>query len=63
MYGSQKDVKGECNAHLYLGADNGEDSCTIRCNLKEGHDGPHQETFMRDRKPVVILWHKDEKEL
>jgi len=61
MWGPPKDVEGECNAHMYLGDDYGDNRCTMRCNLPEGHDGPHQETFMRYEQPVVILWHVDEK--
>ena len=60
MFEKPKDIPGECNARLYLGDDYGDNSTTMRCQLPEGHDGVHQETFSRDDTPVVITWHIDE---
>lgn len=54
MYGKSEDVPGECNAHLYIADDYGDNSGTMRCQLPEGHELPHREEFARDDKPVVI---------
>lgn len=56
MFGPPEDVESECNAHLYLGDDWGDNSCTIRCELPAGHEGLHQEIFERDNSPVTITW-------
>ncbi len=64
MFGPPKDVPDQCNAHLYMGDDYGDNKTTMRCSLPEGHDGLHQEKFMRgpdDDKPVTITWEYDEK--
>jgi len=60
--GPPEDVKGECNAHLYISDDYGDNNATIRCQLPEGHDGPHKEEFERGGKPVTIQWEVDERE-
>lgn len=54
-------VEGECNAHLYLADDLGDNVCTIRCNLPKDHMGKHHERFMRDGDAVIIQWVKDER--
>ena len=61
MYGTPEDVPGECNAHLYLADDYADNHATLRCQFSKGHDGPHQETFERQDKPVTITWHIDER--
>lgn len=61
MYGTPEDAPGECNAHLYIGDDYGDNHATIRCSLEPGHEGPHKEEFERGEKPVVITWHVDER--
>lgn len=61
MYGKPSDVSGECNAHLYIADDYGDNSGTMRCQLSEGHELPHREEFERDEKPVVITWFVDER--
>lgn len=61
MYGKSEDVPGECNAHLYIADDYGDNSGTMRCQLPEGHELPHREEFARDDKPVVITWYPDER--
>jgi hypothetical protein len=62
MFGPPEDVKGECNARLYLGDDYGDNVCTVRCPLPENHKLPHQEEFKRGGMPVLITWHVDEEE-
>ena len=65
MLGPPKDVKGECNARLFLGDDYGDNECTCRCMLKPGHTGPHEERFERGpsekKNEVKIIWTVDEK--
>ncbi|ODS31528.1 MAG: hypothetical protein SCARUB_03341 [Candidatus Scalindua rubra] len=39
MFGSPKDLEGQCNAHCYI-ADN---HATIRCQLAPNHKGRHRE--------------------
>lgn len=62
MFGPPKDVDGECNSHLYIGDDYGDNHSTMRCRLLKGHDGPHREEFRRDGGQVVVTWEKDERE-
>jgi len=62
MFGPPDDVAGECNAHLYISDDYGDNHATMRCQLPEGHDGKHQEKFERDGSEVVVTWEKDEKD-
>lgn len=52
-----KDVEGECNARLYIGDDNGDGTATMRCQLAPEHEPPHQETFERRGKPVIVTWY------
>jgi len=61
MFGKPEDVEGECNAHLYLGDDYGDNQTTIRCQLPKGHEGPHTEWFYRGEGKVTIAWEKDER--
>ena len=67
MNGPPKDVEGECNARLSIGDDYGDNHATIRCQLKPGHDGPHQEHYNAgygsDVNNVTITWDKDTREL
>ena len=61
--GTPDDVSGECNAHLYIADDYGDNHATMRCSLEEGHDGPHREEFSRGGdEPVTVEWHVDERE-
>lgn len=60
-YGEPEDVSGECNAHLYIGDNFGDNHATIRCQLKPGHDGEHVERFKRDEGNVEIRWELDER--
>lgn len=61
MWGTPEDIVGECNAHLYLGDDYGDNHCTIRCSLPEGHGEEHKEEFSRGGRPVVVTWFVDER--
>lgn len=62
MFGKPEDVEGECNSHLYIGDDYGDNHSTMRCRLPKGHEGPHREEFRRDGGQVVVTWEKDERE-
>ena len=62
MSGKPQDVQGECNAHLYLGDDYGDNVCTMRCQREPGHQERHREQFDRDGQTVVIEWGKDERD-
>ena len=61
MFGRPKDIEGECNAHLYLGDDWGDNVCTIRCQLPKGHRGLHKERGRLLENPFTITWYKDER--
>lgn len=61
MFGEPDDVEGECNAHLYIGDNFGDNHATMRCQLTPGHKGPHREEFEREEGPVVVTWHGDQK--
>ena len=62
MFGPPKDVEGECNAHLYLADDFGDNMCTIKCQKPPGHEGEHREEFERHGTPVIITWWVDERD-
>jgi hypothetical protein len=62
MFGEPQDTEGECNSHLYIGDNFGDNHATIRCQLPSGHEGPHTEWFYRGDGKVVITWEKDERE-
>lgn len=34
-----------CQAELHIGDDYGDNHATMRCQLDEGHEGPHVERF------------------
>ena len=63
MQGKPRDVPGQCNAHLYIADDYGDNTSTMRCQLPDGHDGRHHEMFVRQGEPVDVYWAVDEKEL
>jgi len=63
MFGKPKDVIGQCNAHLYIGDDYGDNTATMRCQLPEGHEGRHHEQFNRGNTPIDVFWHIDERKL
>ncbi len=59
-FGEPEDIDGECNAHLYIADNFGDNHATMRCQLETGHEGPHEEVFGRNGSPVLIRWHVDE---
>ena len=63
MFGKPRNVPGECNAHLYIGDDYGDNTATMRCQLPEGHEGRHHERFERQGEPVDVYWGVDESKL
>jgi len=68
MWGPQKDVPGECNAHLHIADDHGDNHATMRCQLEPGHDGPHREAYRayvgegNAGGEVVVTWEKSEED-
>lgn len=54
-----RDVEGECNAHLYIGDDYGDNSATMRCCLPSGHRGSHTEVFRGGG--ATVTWILDER--
>lgn len=60
-YGEPVDRHGECNAHLYIADNFGDNHTTIRCQLQKGHPGQHQESFDRQGKRVLVQWELDER--
>ena len=61
MYGPPDDVEGECNAHLYIGDDYGDNHATMRCQLPKGHKGRHQEKYDHNDGEVIVKWSGDDK--
>ncbi len=60
--GEPKDVEGQCNAHLHIGDDYGDNHGTMRCHLAPNHqDAYHEETYMSDEQEVTIRWKLDER--
>lgn len=51
-----EDVAGECNAHLYIGDDFGDNYATMRCQLPLGHSGPHREEFREGKAKAQVEW-------
>lgn len=58
--GEPNDVPGECNAHLYIGDNFGDNHATMRCQLPHGHEGRHQEVFRYGT--VEVTWENDERD-
>jgi hypothetical protein len=56
MFGPPEDVAGECNRRLEIGDDYGDNSCTFRCKLPQGHEGPHREEFRTGGDTVTMTW-------
>ena len=59
MYGEPEDVEGQCNAHLYIGDNAGDNHATMRCQLKPRHFGEHQEIWLEG--DAVVRWKNDER--
>lgn len=57
----------KCGACLFLGDDHGDNRCTFRCTRLKGHEGAHEEAFIRrgsDKRPdfpVTITFAYDER--
>ena len=49
-----------CKAKVYIADDYGDNHATMKCQLKNGHDGPHQEEFGLGKQKVKVIWSKDE---
>jgi hypothetical protein len=49
-----------CCAELHIADSYGDNNAAIRCQLPEGHEGPHREEFLRGGKSVVITYEVDE---
>jgi len=66
MNGVPYDVEGQCNAHLYIADDYGDNTATIRCQCPQGHEFTHRHTFNRGTPTqaawVRIEWHLDERD-
>lgn len=63
MADSSNDVPGECNAHLYIGDDHGDNHATMRCQLPKGHKGKHAEKFNRGNgQKIKVTWVEDERD-
>lgn len=63
MNGPPKDKPGECNAHLYIGDDYGDNRATMRCQLEAKHVGSHEEKYTSHTKgEVVVTWEIDERQ-
>ena len=60
MFGPPKPIKGNCNAHLYIGDDFGDNCFTAQCALPEDHKGLHKIEF--ELRKVIITWEIDERE-
>ena len=48
-------MKG-CTATLDFADDYGDNPCTMRCQLPEGHDGPHQEAGNLHMVAYTVTW-------
>ena len=62
---SDSDVKGECNARLFIPADDANDTAMFRCGLHVGHNGLHSAMYnanLGTERPnmVSIKWTLDE---
>ena len=49
-----------CPARLYIGDDHGDNYATMRCQLLDGHEAPHRESYLSGSGRVVITWERDE---
>jgi predicted nucleic acid-binding Zn ribbon protein len=55
--------QAQCGARLFLGDDYGDNTCTHRCQMVEGHEGKHTEIFPRSAGGFVrVEWDADERE-
>mgnify|MGYP001612492560 CR=1 FL=1 len=63
-YQDTDDHPNECNAHLYIGDDYGDNHATMRCQELPGHPLPHREKFTHSRgsNEIDVTWTIDERE-
>lgn len=59
--GEPDDIEGECNAHLYIADNYGDSHGTMRCGLKPGHEGMHDETYRHRDGRVTVKWDGDDR--
>lgn len=53
-------TKSKCKAIMTFGDDFGDNSCTFRCELEDGHDGSHRESgSMYNEFPYTVAWTED----
>ncbi len=46
-----------CNDHLEIGDDYGDNRATMRCRLRQGHAGPHKESYLGVHGvEVTVVW-------
>ena len=58
--GEPDDVPGDCNARLYIADNFGDNHATMRCQLPEGHEGQHRESFTKmDEGACIVQWERD----
>ncbi len=63
MFGPPDDVEGECNAHLHIADDYGDNHATMRCHLPNGHKGPHREIYDQcSGDEVIVTWNINERD-
>ena len=52
-----------CKAIMVFGDDHGDNECTFRCELEEGHTGAHRECgSMHNAFPYTLQWTEDMRE-
>ncbi len=65
-FGEPEDVEGECNAHLHIADNHGDNHATMRCQLEPGHDMDnkptyHQETWPSGSGECTVTWPGDDR--
>lgn len=51
-----------CDASIKIGDDYGDNETTFRCQLKNGHKGPHQEKWSTGKNyDIEVIWQKRKK--
>jgi hypothetical protein len=62
MLGKPNDVEGQCNAHLHISDDYGDNESTMRCYLPTGHSGDHIEEYLSETAGwVKVYWEKNQR--
>ena len=57
------DPETRCEARLFIADDYGDNEATMKCQLKEGHEGPHLEAYTTSggKNAVTVTWTLDER--